>query len=213
MAEPTVKLTIRDNPEYEQYVMCELLIPDVPNCYGDIYTRESIWEFAQQYAIQGYGIDIDHDNADVQGDKLVIVESFIARKGDPEFVEGAWVIGMKVLDPAVWQKILNHELNGFSFEAACFMLPVGVQNLRNRQVVGETYPDPNDGHVHDFLVILDPLNRPISGATGVTDGHSHKILSHTTTADYQNVFGVSHRHRYQVIAPEGETNAEENDQA
>lgn len=205
----TLKIVKRDGEkEYEQYVMCEVLIPDTPNCYGDIYTRAAIQEFAFEFARQGYGIDIDHDETDVTGQKLVVVESFIAREGDAEFIEGSWVVGMKVLDDETWAKILNHELNGFSFLADCYIRPVGVQNLKNRQVSGVTAPDPNDGHTHPYLVILDPLNNVVSGATGVTDGHSHRITTHTTTAPYTNIFQVSHSHRYQVIIQEGNDDAE-----
>lgn len=196
------KILTRSDGEFEKVVMCELLIPDVPNVYGDIYTRAAIKDFAYQYAIQGYQIDINHDNVDVKNTKLVLVESFIVRKGDPDFFEGAWVIAMKVLDDAIWQQVLSGELNGFSFEATVYLQEVMIQNLRDRQVVGVTSPDLNDGHTHEYLVMLDALNQPISGGTGVTDGHSHRISIHTVTNRAISLFGAGeHNHRYQVIVP------------
>lgn len=197
----------RDDGEYERVVMCELLIPDIPNSYGDIYTKQAVKDFCYEYARQGYGLDVEHDNVDMKGEGLVVVESFIARPGDPTFIEGSWVVGMKVLDDATWEKVLSGELNGFSYEAECFISPVLIQNLRNRQVAGTTEPDPVDGHTHTYLVLLDALNRPISGATGVSGGHFHKIVFHTTTEEASS--GRSHHHRYQVIVQEdeGETDA------
>lgn len=184
----------------------EVLLPDVPNVYGDINTRESIREFAYEFARQGYGIDVNHDQEDVNGAEAVVVESFIVRAGDPDFIEGAWVIAMKILDATLWQQILDGQINGYSFEAICAMLPVVFQNLANRQVVGTTEPSPLDGHTHTFLAMLDVFNQPISGGTGVTDGHSHGIVRHTTTQKADNLAGISHNHRYQVIVPtkEGE---------
>lgn len=192
----------RDGAEFEQFVMCELLIPDIPNVYGDISTKETIREAAFQFAAQGYGLDVNHDQVNVNGEKLVVVESFIARPGDPDFIEGSWVVGMKILDDALWQQVLSGELNGFSYEAEVYMTPVIIQNLRNRQVSGTTEPDPIDGHAHTYLVLLDSLNRPISGGTGVTDGHSHRIVSHTVTELAVDQNGNEHSHRFQVLVDE-----------
>lgn len=195
-----IRLIKRGDDEYERVVMCELLSPDVPNCYGDIYTREAIKDFVYAYAEHGFGLDIDHDLIDVNGEKLLLVESFIARPGDPDFAEGSWVIAMKVLDDETWQMVLDGKLNGFSYQADCFMTDVVIQNLRNRQVTGTTQPDLTDGHTHTYLVLLNALNQPISGGTGVTDGHSHRISIHTVTSVAISLFGAGeHNHRYQVL--------------
>lgn len=201
----------RSDGQYEQYVMCELLIPNTPNRYGDIMTEDGIREAAFEFARQGYGLDVNHDNEDVKSSKLVVMESFIAREGDPTFTPGSWVVGMKILDDEVWQQVLDGELNGFSYEAEVFMTPILIQNLKNRQVSGQTEPDPVDGHTHTYLVLLDPLNVPISGGTGVTNGHSHRISIHTVTDQATTMAGRSHSHRYQVLAQateeEGEADA------
>ena len=192
----------RDDGEYEQVVMCELLIPDLPNSWGDIYTKQAIKEFVYEFSRQGFGLDIDHDEVDVQGEELLLVESFLARAGDPDFIEGSWVVAIKVLDDAVWQRVLDGTLNGFSFMADCFMTPILIQNLRNRQISGETEPDLADGHTHTYLVLLDAMNRPISGGTGVTLGHSHRIVSHTVTEKSSGPGVAEHKHRFQVITDE-----------
>lgn len=194
----------KDDEGWECYVMCEVLVPDLPNVYGDIYTAPAIREFALQFALQGYGIDVEHDKQDVTGQSAVVVESFIVRPGDPDFIEGAWVIGMKILDPALWLDILEGRINGYSYEATCEVLPVLIENLRNRTVSGVTEPDPFDGHTHAYTVVLDALNNPISGGTSETDGHSHTISTHTYTGSAN-----AHRHRYQVITHKQEEVDEE----
>lgn len=190
---PRVRVLQRDDGEFERVVMAEVLIPDIPNVFGDIYTQDAIREFAYEFARKGYGIDVNHDNVDVSSD-VCVVESFIARESDPDFIPGSWVVAMKIFSDEIWQSVLAGEINGYSFEALCSLQPVTIENFRNRQVVGVTEPDPFDGHTHSFIVILSPLNKPIAGSTGVTDGHSHRIAKHTVTE-----VDSGHSHRYQVI--------------
>jgi hypothetical protein len=187
------KFIRRDGEGWEQVVMAEILIPDTPNTYGDIYTHAAIKEFAYQFAMQGYGIDVNHNQDDVTG-KVYVVESFIVRPGDPDFIEGSWVVAMKILDPDIWQKVLDGEINGYSFEALVTMLPIQIDNLRNRIITGITHPDLFDGHTHTYSVVVDTLNKPVSGGTGVTDGHSHNISTHTFTD-----IADAHSHRFDVI--------------
>lgn len=205
----SMHLVKRKDGEFEQIVVAEVLVPDTPNCYGDIYTREAVRDFAYQFAIQGYGIDVNHDNTDVKGQDAVVVESFIAREGDPNFIEGSWVVGMKILNSDLWQQVLDGTINGYSFEAECSLFPVTFQNLTNRQVIGTTEPDPIDGHTHEFLVLLNVFNKPISGGTSLTNGHAHPVVYHTTTEYAEDLSGRSHNHRYQVIVvnDEGENDA------
>lgn len=189
------RLVLRGDRKWEQVVFAEVLLPDVVNTFGDIYTREAIVEFAHEFARRGYGIDIEHDNENVDGTKCYVVESFIVREGDPDFVVGSWVVGMKIIDDDLWGQILAGEINGYSYEALVHMLPVVFTAQSETQVVGVTEPHPDDGHTHDYLVLVDEFNVPISGGTSETDGHSHRILFHTTT-EVEN----GHNHRYQVIA-------------
>lgn len=194
MDDPDVRLVVREDKQWEKYVMAELLIPDVVNNWGDIYTRESIRRFAEAYAEKGYGMDINHDNEDVNKTKCYVVESFIARAGDPDFVEGSWVLGVKVIDDDLWNDILDGTINGFSYEAMVKATAVTFEGLENVQVFGTTEPHPIDGHTHDYLILLDLFNNPLEGATSETDGHSHRITGHTVTE-----VDSGHNHRFQVM--------------
>lgn len=184
---------LRDHAGYERVVMGEVLIPDTPNTYGDIYTPDAIREFVYAFAKRGYIIDHEHDLEDISDKGIYVVESFIARPGDPDFIAGSWVVAMRIEDDEMWAKVLNNEINGYSFEALCMMQEIVFQNLRDRQVIGDTDPDPVDGHTHTYLLILDSANTVISGSTGVTNGHSHRITRHTVT-----MIENGHRHRIQV---------------
>lgn len=192
------RLIKRDEKEWERVVACEVLIPNIPNCYGDIYTEDAILDFMIAYQQSAYGIDIEHDNIDVTGG-VEVIDMFIADDTTPEFIKGSWVVYCKIHDDAIWEKILTGELNGYSFQAIAMCEEITIQNFRNREIQGYTEPDLSDGHTHAFLVILDAYNRPISGGTGFTNGHAHTITTHTVT-DASN----GHVHRYQVIVADPE---------
>lgn len=187
----------RNAEGFEQIVMAEVLIPDTPNTYGDIMTEAAIREAAYAFMVAGLNskiiLDVEHDNVDITGDAY-IVESFIAREGDPKFIKGSWVIAVKIEDDDLWARVVAGDLNGFSFEALAYMTPVTIENLRPRIVTGITAPDLIDGHTHVYAVTLDPLNRPLYGCTGMTDGHEHTISRHTITDEADG-----HTHRFDVL--------------
>jgi hypothetical protein len=185
-----------DAPEqttWEQIVFAEVLVPGVVNNWGDIYTAQAIRDFAYAYASRGYGIDTEHNNDNILGGGAYIAESFIAREGDPDFIPGSWVVGMKILDADVWAKVLTGEINGFSIEATVMMQPVKAELQESSTVVGSTEPDPTDGHTHTYLLFLDAYGNPLEGSTGDTNGHSHRITTHTITE-----VSEGHNHRFQV---------------
>lgn len=181
---------IKGDDGYERVVYSEMLIPETLNAFNDYYTRHSIREFAYAYMVRGFGstlaggvgIDLEHDEVDVTG-QVYVVESFIAREGDPDFIEGSWVVGMYVQDDDIWEQIKNHELNGFSYQAMVNFFEVEVDLPHVQMVTGTTEPDPSDGHTHDFFVLLDGEGKIVGGGTTDTNGHHHPIRRHTFTTE------------------------------
>jgi len=190
----TIRFTI-DEEGFERLAFAEVLIPNQPNVFGDLHSVESVRNFAYGFMINGFGLDVNHDNVDVS-EGVRIVESFIARADDPIFVEGAWVVAIHVLDNDIWNDILSGELNGFSYEALVSILPVDITVPGIRDLIGVTEPDPDDGHTHGFYVRLDANGRVLGGGTTVVNGHDHPIVSHTYT-DFDEA--ETHRHRYSVF--------------
>lgn len=182
-----------DDKDWEQVVFAEVLVPETPNVFGDYWTKEAIKEAAYTFMAEGFGIDVDHDNIDVTGD-VHVVESFIARRGDPDFIEGSWVVGMKILDAEMWEDVLAGRINGYSYEAIVAFLEATLQMDDDGVRSGYTEPDVNDGHTHAFVVLVDENNRPVSGGTDETNGHSHTISTHTVTDA-----AAGHKHRYNLV--------------
>lgn len=68
-------------------------------------------------------IDIDYDNV-VNG--FYLVESFMVCKGDVDFIEDVWVLGVKILEDVVWECVLVGDLNGFLFQLMVWFVEVDV---------------------------------------------------------------------------------------
>ena len=102
----TIRLPQPDSDGFERIVFGEVLIPDEPNVFGDFHTRQSVREFAYGFMLNGFGINHEHDTPDIS-DEVSIIESFIARDGDPTFIIGSWVLGVFVGKDEVWQAILD----------------------------------------------------------------------------------------------------------
>lgn len=82
MSKPGIAhLKRKDGDEWERVVFAEVLIPNVPNVFGDLWSPAAVREAAYEFMRQGYGIDVDHDNVDVSG-PVHVVESFIVRAAD-----------------------------------------------------------------------------------------------------------------------------------
>lgn len=81
--------------------------------HGHWATTETIEKMAHSFManLRTYQIDKQHDE---EADEGYVVESFIAREGDPDFTPGAWVLGTKVTKEETWQAIQKGEITGYS---------------------------------------------------------------------------------------------------
>lgn len=186
------KIIQKDENGFERIVFGEVLLPYTLNSHGDYHTPESIREFAYSFMVAGFGMDVQHDEVD-RSDRIHVVESFIAREGDPEFIPHSWVLGVMVKDDDIWQQILDGDINGFSWQALARFLPIEITTEVSRTRFGVTEPDVFDGHTHEYFVILDANGRLLSGGTTETNGHTHEIRNFTSTENTQG-----HRHIFNI---------------
>lgn len=172
-----------------QIVWGEVYAPAPPDTQRDFMTAEQIREMAYKFMAKSNmtAIDLAHDSVEGKG---VIVESFIARKDDPDFIADAWVIGVHVPDTVTWAAIKKGEINGFSLEAWGVRRPAKVMVDIPETLSGET--TEAEGHIHKFSVAFDTEGKFLGGTTFPCprDGHVHRILAGTVT---ENANGHSHR--------------------
>lgn len=182
----------KDAQGYEHLAFSEVLVPNTPNTMGDFHTEQSVRDFAYGFMVRGFGLDINHEQEDLPG-KIHVVESFIARAGDPDFTVGAWVVGVYIPDDAIWKQVLDGDINGFSWDATVSFLSATVEVPDTNLATGTTQPDMTDGHTHEFVALLDADGRVTSGSTSESQGHTHSLSYHTFTDT-----AAGHRHIYNV---------------
>lgn len=185
------EVLIKKADDEQQIVYAEVYVPNVPDAHGDFMTTETVRNMAYDFMKKGITsqIDTNHDNVT---NGSAVVESFIARKDDPDFIEASWVVGVHVPDPAVWELIKTGELNGFSIEALVTKVPT-VMTIEVPDVVnGGT--DTIDGHFHSFRVHFDEDANFLGGITAVANGHQHKIKKPSVTEEAEG-----HTHRFSFL--------------
>lgn len=183
-----------------QIVWGEVYIPDMPDSDGDFMTVEGIREMSYNFmrkSVDGRlgNIDVRHNNKIVKG--CSVVESFIARKTDPDgFIEGAWVAGVHVPDEETWAAIEKGDLNGFSMEALVKKVPVDIEFDLPPVIAGKTmkHEEGDAVHEHDFYVSYAEDGTFLGGRTNIVKGHFHEIRRGTVTEE-----SAGHRHKFAYL--------------
>lgn len=167
----------------------EVYAPYKLDTYGEMMLPEDIEKIAHRFMQLDLSsvIDVQHDN---QPRNVTPIESFIARAGDPDFTEGAWVLGVKVHDNELWADIKAGKLNGFSFEALVRKVVAVVEYQVVRDNIGET--EINGDHAHLFWVEVNDDGLVVRGRTTTDNGHAHEIKAGTATEEAGN---PPHAHR------------------
>jgi hypothetical protein len=173
-----------------QIVWGEVYVPDVPDSQHDFMTELEILKMSYSWMAKSETkcIDLNHDNQVVNA---VVVESFIAREGDPQFIPGAWVVGVHIPDDAVWGMVKKGEINGFSMQGRGHQ-GSAVDVEVPAEVTGMTKSD--SGHSHNFSVAYAPNGEFIGGVTDEVDGHFHVIRKGTVTEE-----AGGHRHAFDFV--------------
>jgi len=160
---------------------------------GETITKEDL-----QFAFNNYEsilkkdlhrIDLQHNFTATSSE---VVKSWMETNEEGVLV---WKLIADVYDSNLITKILRGEINGYSLGAKKSM---GIeyqtrQIERNDFVVAKALPAGEDSHSHLAYVIFDVAGKVIGGYTNkAQDGHSHNILSGTSTAEAGDVL---HSHR------------------
>lgn len=180
----------------KQIVFGEVYAPNRLDTHGMMMLAEDIETMAHRFlrdVVLTKSIDQMHDNKAVNA---YPVESFIARKNDPDgYTEGAWVVGVKIEDPVIWDKVLKGDYNGFSIEVYVTKAAVAAEIMTTPHVFGETEAEAD--HSHLFFAEINEEGRVIGGMTSkAADGHFHVIKRASATEDAGD---VAHSHRYFAV--------------
>jgi len=186
------KIGIKKFDNELQVVYGEVYAPDVPDSQGDFMTASEIQKMAHNFLanMRIRKIDTQHNNVE---NGSVVVESFIARESDPDFLPGSWVVGVHVPDKELWHKVKSGEINGFSMEGLVHSTPKVVEIEVPEEITGDTHEA--EGHTHRFIVKFTEKGEFLGGSTTPgPDGHVHVIKNGTVTE-----VESGHKHRYSFL--------------
>ena len=178
----------------QRLVFGEVYAPNRPDSDGEFMVAESITKMAYKFMRERKLNKVDSMHSNVLVDGASVVESFIARKGDPDFIEGAWVVGVHIPKDEDWEKVEKGEWNGFSIEAMVTKVPVDVTIELPPIISGKTMKSGEVEHIHSFHVAYDEHGRFLGGKTDTVEGHYHTIKRGTMTDE-----ASSHTHRFSHI--------------
>lgn len=171
--------------------------PGVPDSHGDYMVASEIEKMAHKFLAEGRvtSIDAEHDLEDTE---VLVVESFVARKGDPDFPEGAWVMGVHFPDPTRWALVKSGEIGGFSMYGKAMREDdadtIEIEMPDDGLLWGTT-AKAEDGHTHRYVVMFSEDGAFMGGMTEeAEDGHMHYITKGTVTEQV-----LEHRHRYDFL--------------
>lgn len=173
--------------------------------YGEVYsplhidtdnqtaTADEIEKMAHAFLTEGRTSKIDF-NHDYMESGAKIVESFIARKNDPDgFIEGAWVLGVLIQPESLWEKVKTGEINGFSFAGRGNVSKVLAKVQVIRELSGRTELSEEGllpAHSHHVVLIFNDSGNLQEAKVSTVAEHTHKILRTTAT---EEMLGHSHR--------------------
>lgn len=175
----------------KQIVTGEVYAPFVVDSHNEMMLPDDVELMAHRFlaTLKNHQIDLMHDNKVV---KATVVESFIARAGDPTYNEGAWVMSVKIENEKLWEAIKRGDYSGYSFEAWVTKQDAFIEITVEPHVFGLT--EKNLSHDHAFFVKVDDYGKVIGGHTSPgDDGHVHKIIFGTATENADSPETHSHR--------------------
>lgn len=176
------KLVIKSDEK--RLVFGEVYAPLRVDTDNEAMTAEQIERMAHNFLAKGrlWKVDTSH-NLKMSG--CVVVESFIARKNDPDgFIEGSWVLGVKVLPDDLWSAVKSGELNGFSFYGMVEKRAMKAKVIATKRLTGKTELSTDGSlppHAHDVDMMFGENGAVIECETAEELGHTHKITQATAT--------------------------------
>jgi hypothetical protein len=182
--------------EDERIVMGEVYAPHVIDTHGEMMLHIDVRKMGHSWLLDNKGamIDIMHNNKIVHA---APVESFIARKDDPEYAEGAWVLGTKLFDDDAWADCKSGKLGGYSVEAYVRKQDALVDLEITPLAFGVV--EKSGGHDHYYSLKINDEGKVVGGMTSTDDGHYHVIRYGTATEEPSDKAVDFHQHRFFLV--------------
>lgn len=181
---------VRRSDDLKKIIYGVVYSPNELDTWGEMMLADDVELMAHRFMQLAMRDTIDTAHDEKATRTCYPVESYIARKNDPDgYPEGSWVLGVQ-LDDEHWQKYKKGEINGYSFQCLVTKVPAVVEIVFDPEIFGVTEP-AEDGHTHTFFAVMNEDGVVVSGRTSTDNGHSHAVKRGTATEETNG-----HRHRY-----------------
>lgn len=123
---PMLKGEIRiHKADEERFVYGVVLEPEVRDSQKDIYSEEEVRKAAHNFMQEYRNLGLMHQS--LVNKKVKILESFLApdgfKVGKESVKKGTWMMGVRVLDDALWKDVKAEKLTGFSIGGSAIKTP------------------------------------------------------------------------------------------
>lgn len=128
--------------------------PENVDSYGQMIEEDVVRKMALLFMERFGNMGTDHakdeeGNPIILNDDIIIVESWVTRNedviGGERVPKGAWMLTVRVVNDDIWQRVVNGDLNGYSFEAVVWRIPLDEDGeeideaiARMEEVLGHT---------------------------------------------------------------------------
>ena len=186
-------ITIRKQDELLVYG--EVYVPYRLDTDNEYMTPEEIQKAAYAFMGNSEMGNVDTDHSFEKG-KEVIVENYIAKDGDEEFIPGSWIAVGLVTDPERIQMVKDGKLNGWSMAGSADKIPRTVKVTALKSAPVETEMSTSEAHIphtHTFKIEFDEHGHVKPSKTEMNEGHAHTVIMTTATEPVNG-----HAHRFNV---------------
>ena len=109
----------------ERYVLGVVLEPETVDAQNDIYSVEEVRQAAHNFMAQFQNMGLMHRS--LVNDGVQLVESYLApvdfELDGVQIKRGTWLMGVKIVDDALWQAVKSGKLTGFSIGGSAVRMP------------------------------------------------------------------------------------------
>jgi len=191
----TPKIVIKSHEK--RLVFAEVYSPLQVDVDEEAMTPDEVEKMAHNFLLKGRTANVDVMHS-FKKSGCRIVESFLARKNDPDgFIDGAWVVAVKVIPDKLWEQVKKGELNCFSFGGKAMGTKRVVEVDEVSRLFGDTEKSADNGPLpeHTHPLQIDFQNgKIIQTETGETLEHIHKVNKISATE-----MELDHAHRIIAI--------------
>ena len=106
--------------------------PENIDSYGQMIEEDVVRKMALMFLERFGNMGTDHakdedGNPIILNEDIIIVENWVTREegtvGGERVPKGAWLLTCRIISDEIWQRVVDDELNGYSFEAVVWRIP------------------------------------------------------------------------------------------